>query len=95
MLNALRAGEMSIHRAYVELGRKPGENRRSSLGTAETTIHNYVFQNTEVENSARLQSIGDEIKTLLGLVEEGDATPKMIVEKLMKLSAMIDEMSSF
>lgn len=85
-LRRVRKGEISIHFAYSSLISKPSmpSDRQSDKQSALAPVQ------ADSIPAVALQPIGDAVRDLLTLVCAGEATTKMIVSELEKVTEMID-----
>ena len=88
-LRRVRNGEISIHGAYMILMNCRSSSRSASepITLAETAF-SPAFKATA---KSALPEIDAAVKELLSNVTMGDASPKMIIEKLTRVSEMIGE----
>ena len=85
-----REGSISIHRAYLSVAPKPERAKPNNVTCGGK--YNAPKNVTAVEYKADLlKPIGDAVRSLLDRVSEGEATTKVIIAELSRVTEMIDE----
>ncbi len=92
LIYRVRKGDISIHRAYMQITSKPATPHTVTDKEAVIVVGSApkVLPRTLVS----LLPIGDAVRDLLSRVTEGDATTKMIISELTRVAQMIEEVEN-
>ena len=91
-LRRLRRGEISINGAYISLySTSPSKIKSDERVIQYIETHGNVKSTNDASVDRALLPIEDAVKELLNRVTEGEATTKMIIRELNKVSRMIEK----